>query len=69
MRRPILVAYATKRGSTQEVAEAIGTSLRERGLEVDVRAAAAVDGFAPYRPSSSAGRCTWAACTTTRRGS
>lgn len=45
----ILVAYATVYGSTQEVAEAIGTTLREQGLEADVRPAAEVrslDGYA-----------------------
>ena len=35
----ILVAYATKHGSTKEVAEAITTRLREHGLEVDIRPA------------------------------
>lgn len=36
MAERILVAYATKHGSTQEVAESIGESLRLHGLEVDV---------------------------------
>ncbi len=35
----ILVVYATKYGSTKEVAEAIAETLRTHGLEVDVRAA------------------------------
>ena len=35
MSASILVAYATRYGSTQEVAEAIAATLRERGLEVD----------------------------------
>jgi menaquinone-dependent protoporphyrinogen IX oxidase len=30
-----LVAYATRYGSTQEVAEAVAAMLRERGLTVD----------------------------------
>ncbi len=34
---PVLVAYATYYGSTQEVAEAVAATLRERGLEVDVQ--------------------------------
>lgn len=33
----VLVGYATRYGSTQEVAEAIGETLRERGLEVEVQ--------------------------------
>jgi menaquinone-dependent protoporphyrinogen oxidase len=33
----ILVAYASKYGSTQEVAEAIAATLRERELEVDIQ--------------------------------
>lgn len=37
MSASILVAYATRSGSTQEVAEAIAATLRERGLEVDIR--------------------------------
>jgi menaquinone-dependent protoporphyrinogen oxidase len=32
-----LIAYATKAGSTAEVAQAIGQELREQGAEVDVR--------------------------------
>jgi menaquinone-dependent protoporphyrinogen oxidase len=35
----VLVAYATKYGSTREVAEAVAAELRERGLEADVRSA------------------------------
>ncbi|MEA2177126.1 MAG: menaquinone-dependent protoporphyrinogen oxidase [Solirubrobacteraceae bacterium] len=35
----ILVAYATKHGSTWEVAEAIATSLRKQGLAADVQRA------------------------------
>jgi menaquinone-dependent protoporphyrinogen oxidase len=38
----ILVGYASKHGSTIEVAEAIATLLRDGGHEVDVRAAANV---------------------------
>lgn len=37
MSASILVAYATRSGSTQEVAEAIAATLRERGLEVDIQ--------------------------------
>jgi menaquinone-dependent protoporphyrinogen oxidase len=48
MTQHVLVAYATKRGSTGEVAEAIGAGLRDRGLDVDVRAAREVDDLAGY---------------------
>jgi menaquinone-dependent protoporphyrinogen oxidase len=33
----VLVAYATRYGSTQEVAEAVAATLRESGLEVDLQ--------------------------------
>lgn len=39
MSTSVLVAYATRYGSTQEVAEAVAATLRERGLEVDIRSA------------------------------
>jgi menaquinone-dependent protoporphyrinogen IX oxidase len=32
---PVLVAYATRYGSMQEVAEAVAATLSEGGLEVD----------------------------------
>jgi menaquinone-dependent protoporphyrinogen oxidase len=35
----VLVVYATKHGSTREVAEAISVTLRERGAEVELRPA------------------------------
>jgi menaquinone-dependent protoporphyrinogen oxidase len=44
----VLIAYATRYGSTQEVAEAVGTRLREQGFTVEVRRAREVgslDGF------------------------
>jgi menaquinone-dependent protoporphyrinogen oxidase len=44
----ILVAYATKKGSTREVAEAVAETLAEHGLEVDLRAAATVADLAAY---------------------
>ena len=33
----VLVAYASKHGSTAEIAETVGTVLQERGYEVDVK--------------------------------
>lgn len=44
----ILVAYATRYGSTREVAEAAGTALREQGVDADVKPAkdvTALDGY------------------------
>jgi menaquinone-dependent protoporphyrinogen oxidase len=48
MKGPILVAYASRYGSTQEVAETIGATLRGRGLRVDVRPAAEVKDLGEY---------------------
>ena len=48
MSQPVLVAYATKRESTHEVADAVAARLRELGYEVDVRPAAEVGTLAPY---------------------
>ncbi|MDH5280611.1 MAG: flavodoxin, partial [Thermoleophilia bacterium] len=44
----ILVAYATKKGSTREVAEEIGGALVKRGLLADVRPASEVRSLEPY---------------------
>jgi menaquinone-dependent protoporphyrinogen oxidase len=48
MAGPILVTYATKYGSTQEVAESIGATLRVRGLITAVRPAEEVDDISEY---------------------
>jgi menaquinone-dependent protoporphyrinogen oxidase len=45
----VLVAYGTKYGSTAEIAEAIGRTLREHGFDVDVRRAREVRSVAGYR--------------------
>ena len=44
----VLVAYATKHGSTREVAEAIAARLRENGLDADLRRAADVEAVDDY---------------------
>jgi menaquinone-dependent protoporphyrinogen oxidase len=43
MSASILVAYATRAGSTKEVAEAVASTLREAGLAVDIQPLADVD--------------------------
>jgi menaquinone-dependent protoporphyrinogen oxidase len=48
MNGSVLVAYATKRGSTPEVAEMVATTLREQGFEVELREAAAVEDVDRY---------------------
>ena len=49
MNEKILVTYASKAGSTQGVAEAIGRSLAEDGAQVDVRSMQDVADLSPYR--------------------
>jgi menaquinone-dependent protoporphyrinogen oxidase len=44
----VLVAYATRYGSTQEVAEAVAATLRTRGLEVHLRPAREVRSLEGY---------------------
>jgi menaquinone-dependent protoporphyrinogen oxidase len=44
----VLVAYATKYGSTQEIAETIGRELRRRGLETDVLSVGEIEGIGRY---------------------
>ena len=45
----ILVAYASKAGSTGDIAGAIGKTLAESGAQVDVRLMKDVNDLAPYR--------------------
>jgi menaquinone-dependent protoporphyrinogen oxidase len=49
MSASILVAYATRAGSTQEVAEEIAKNLRGSGLEVDVQLAKKIRSLDPYK--------------------
>jgi menaquinone-dependent protoporphyrinogen oxidase len=44
----VLVGYATRYGSTQEVAEAVAATLRECGLEVDIQPLSKVRTLAGY---------------------
>lgn len=44
----VLVAYASKAGSTKGIAEFIGEKLREHGLEAEVQPAESVEDLAPY---------------------
>lgn len=49
MSASVLVGYATRYGSTQEVAEAIAATLRERGLAVDIQPLREVRTLDQYR--------------------
>jgi menaquinone-dependent protoporphyrinogen oxidase len=49
MSASVLIAYATRYGSTQEVAEAVAATLRERGLEVDIQPMRQVRALDQYR--------------------
>ncbi len=61
MSNKILVAYASRAGSTAGVAEAIGKTLAESGAQVEVRRMQDVQDLAPYRAvvagSAIQGRC------------
>lgn len=46
--RSVLLAYATRYGSTQEVAETIAAALRQAGLEVDLQPMQEVKRLDPY---------------------
>lgn len=48
MAKPVLVTYASRYGSTREVAEAIAAALAEEGLQVEAEPMDAVDSLEPY---------------------
>ena len=48
MANKILLAFASKYGSTQEVAEAIAKTMREKGLDVDLQQASQVRSLEEY---------------------
>ena len=48
MSASVLVAYSTRYGSTQEVAEAVAAALRERGVEADIQPMRKVRTLAGY---------------------
>jgi len=50
MSSSVLVAYATRYGSTQEVAEAVAATLRESGVEADTLPVREVRTLAEYGP-------------------
>ena len=49
MSTKILVGYATRYGSTQEVAEVIATTLRKAGFELDVKLVQNIKSLADYK--------------------
>ena len=49
MENKVLVAYASKYGSTAEIAEKVGEVLRQKGLEADVVAANKVKNVGEYK--------------------
>lgn len=48
MNSRVLIAYATRAGSTETVAQAVAEALRSEGLEVDVKPVRAVTSLAGY---------------------
>ena len=49
MSEHILIAYASRTGTTTGVAEAIGDTLKNHGVQVDVRAMQDIDDCTPFR--------------------
>ena len=64
--RPVLIAYASTMGSTQEIASAIGDRLASRGFQVEVVTPATWPALGASMPSSSAAPPTSANGTNTR---
>jgi menaquinone-dependent protoporphyrinogen oxidase len=50
MQPKVLIAYVTRSGSTEDVAEAMGTTMEEAGVLVDVKPMAVVDAIADGTP-------------------
>jgi len=48
MKARVLVAYGTKYGATQEIAEKIGETLHQAGLQVDVQSAGRISNLSGY---------------------
>jgi menaquinone-dependent protoporphyrinogen oxidase len=48
MNKPVLVTYATKSGSTHEIAEVVAETLKLHGLEVDIQAVKNVRNLEDY---------------------
>jgi menaquinone-dependent protoporphyrinogen oxidase len=48
MSEAILVAYATRGGSTREVADAVAATLRTQGFKAEVRPVESIDSILPY---------------------
>ena len=49
MAAKVLVAYASKYGSTQEIAEKIGEALKQAGLQADVKPVKSVNNLSDYK--------------------
>ncbi len=49
MSKTVLIAYASKYGATEEIAEKIGEVLRQAGLAAEVKAADKVKDLSPYQ--------------------
>lgn len=48
MSQRVLIAYASRAGSTAEVAETVGEALRERGIDADVRSVKNITDITEY---------------------